>query len=79
MRFRLRASALAGALLAAAPRVALACPVCVGSSDRNAAAFAATTTFLSALPLAMVFGMFFYLKRRARQAESGDTPTESPR
>ncbi len=77
---RARLAALAAALLAAAPRAALACPVCAGSSDRNAAAFGATTIFLSAIPLATVFGFAAYLRRRIRQLETpADPAPESPR
>ncbi len=58
----------------------LACPVCIGSSVQNAAAFGGTTVLLSAIPLAIVFGFGAWLRRRARQADlESDAASESPR
>ena len=54
----------------------LACPVCIGAGVKNAAAFGATTIFLSALPLAAVLGFLAYLKHRTRQL---DAAADSPR
>ena len=47
----------------------LACPVCIGAGVQNAAAFGATTVFLSALPLGMVAAVVGYLRRRAKRRD----------
>jgi hypothetical protein len=58
------------ALLLTAPRVAEACYVCSsGRDDETRAAFLITTVFLSVLPLAMVGGGVWWLRRRFRQLE----------
>ena len=64
-----RAGALV-ALLLLAPRIALACPVCMGGrDDATRAAFLLTTLFLSVLPLALIGGVVWWLTRRARSLE----------
>lgn len=75
MRPRRWIPGIAATLLAALPKIALACPFCfgVGADGKNAAAFAATTTFLSALPLALVFSLVTYLRRRAQQLDDADS------
>ena len=66
-----RIAALAVALLGAAPRAAEACSACtVGRDDETRFAFLATTVFLSVLPLAMVGGLLWWLRRRARALEA---------
>ena len=63
-------AALLGMLLLLAPRVAFACSVCsAGRDDETRAAFLATTGFLTVLPLAMVGGLVWWLRRRAQQLE----------
>ncbi len=59
----------------------LACPVCIGSSLQNAAAFGGTTILLSAIPLGIIFGFGSWLRRRAHQADTDteDTAPQSPR
>jgi len=52
-------------LLAAQP--ALACAVCSAREDAQRVAFIATTVFLSALPLGMVFGVAWWLRKRVRE------------
>lgn len=52
-------------LLAAQP--ALACAVCSAREDAQRVAFIATTVFLSALPLAMVFGVAWWLRKRVHE------------
>jgi hypothetical protein len=54
--------------------VADACAVCFSGRDETRAAFLATTLGLSALPLAMIGGLAFWLRRRAlalREQEPG--------
>lgn len=51
------------------PELASACPVCTaGREEENRQAFLVTTLFLSLLPLSMVGGLVWWLRRRARQA-----------
>jgi hypothetical protein len=61
---------LASALLAVLPEVAMACPVCFSASDENREAFLATTAFLSLLPLGMVAGAGFWMRRRSREIDA---------
>jgi hypothetical protein len=63
---RTAASAL-GALLT--PEIAAACSVCFSGRDETRAAFLATTVLLSALPLAMVGSLVFWLYRRSLALE----------
>lgn len=58
-----RAAALLGLVALLAPAVALACPVCSGTADRNAGAFAGTTALLSLLPLSMFAGGIWWLRK----------------
>ena len=56
------------ALLALLPRAALACAVCLsGREDDNQRAFLAGTILLSTLPVALIGGMAWYIRRRARE------------
>ncbi len=58
------------ALLVLAPRIALACPVCMaGRDDETRTAFLLTTLFLTVLPLALIGGFVWWLTRRARTLE----------
>ncbi len=78
------------ALLVLAPRIALACPVCMaGRDDETRAAFILTTLFLTVLPLALIGGFVWWLTRRARTLEqqrssgaarrpSGESPLMRP-
>ena len=64
-------TALLALVLAWAPRAAEACSVCMGGrEDENQAAFIATTVFLSVLPLALIGGIVFWLRRRLREIET---------
>jgi high-affinity Fe2+/Pb2+ permease len=55
-------SIVAIALLA--PALAFACPVCTQqANDRNANAFSATTALLSFLPLTMIGGSIWWLRK----------------
>ena len=55
---------LAALLIALTPALAHACSVCFEASDKNRAAFFATTIFLSLLPLGMIAAMYWWLRRR---------------
>lgn len=76
-RFRLTAGLLV-ALIVAAPRAALACPVCFGQSDSPLALAVNMGVFVMlgfvAVVLAAFASFFVYLARRARRYES--TPQE---
>ena len=45
------------------------CPVCFDVRDGPRVAFFATTVLLSLLPLAMLGGLVWWIRRRARAAE----------
>ena len=64
---RLALLALA-AVVAALPRAAEACAVCLsGREDDNQRAFLAGTILLSTLPVALIGGIAWYIRRRARE------------
>lgn len=81
MRLRRLESALAAgvvAVLALAPRAALACSVCMsGRDDGTRNAFLATTGLLTVLPLIMVGGLVWWLRRRARALEAEEGAAEA--
>jgi len=55
----------AGALLSlVSPALAHACAVCGGGTDRMRIAFLISTGFLSLLPLALIFGGVWWLRRQ---------------
>jgi hypothetical protein len=77
-RARLTRSVLVAFVLVAAPRVALACPVCFGEND-SPLALGINYGILAMLGLIgglwVAFGSFFiYLRRRAHLAETGALP-----
>ncbi len=54
-----------------APRVSLACAVCMsGREEASRWAFIGTTVALSLLPLSLVGGMIWWIRRRLRQLEA---------
>lgn len=62
---------LAGAALAALLATpAAACPGCITYGDANRQAFLETTILLSLLPLGMIGGGLWWLRRRARSLEA---------
>ena len=66
-RVKDRIAALALAAWVAAPELARACAVCTaGRDDETQAAFLGTTAFLSVLPLALIGGFVWWLRRRVR-------------
>jgi hypothetical protein len=67
------------AALALAPGAALACSVCMaGRTEEQRNAFLATTGVLSALPLLMVGGLMWWLRRRARALEAQEAAAPAP-
>ncbi len=80
VRASLRAIAtiLAIAVLVSWPKVAAACPVCFDARDKNRMAFLLTTIFLTLLPLAMIGGIVFWLRRRVRELEKLGEPDPPP-
>ena len=65
-------------LLAWAPRVSRACAVCTsgaGDANANRLAFILTTALLSFLPLLMVGGFVWWLRRRVREIDEAPIPT----
>jgi hypothetical protein len=74
-----RISVLALALLAlvAFPDTAEACAVCFDSSEENRQAFIATTAFLTLLPLGMVTGAGFWLRRRVRERDAEESQSDA--
>ncbi len=54
-----------------APRVSFACAVCMsGREEASRWAFIGTTVALSLLPLSLVGGMIWWIRRRLRQLEA---------
>ena len=70
---------LALLLLLAVPSAAWACPACLVMSEENRVAFAQTAVALSLLPLGMVGGVGFWLRRRAQDEEGLDDEAEDRR
>ena len=67
-------SRLVAAAVVLSPRVALACSVCsAGRDDETRAAFIATTGFMTLLPLVLIGGLVWWLRRRARELERART------
>jgi hypothetical protein len=58
--------AIAAAMLACWPAAAQACAVCFSGSPRIRLAFFNTTILLSLLPLALIFGGLWYLRRSGK-------------
>lgn len=70
--------ALPAALLLAAPDAARACAVCAGGdTDAVRYAFLWTTGFLSLLPVSLVGGLVWYLRRRARSIAAAEAAREA--
>ncbi len=67
MRF-IRASVAAAVLaLAWAADLAYACPSCASPLEENRQAFVDTTVFLTVVPLAMMGGFVWWLRRQTHQ------------
>ncbi len=55
------------------PEIAAACSVCFsGRSDETRVAFIATTALLTALPLLLIGGLVWWMRRRAVQMEQNE-------
>ncbi len=52
------------------PLPALACAVCSAREDAQRDAFIATTVFLSVLPVGLVFGVAWWLRKQLRRKNS---------
>ena len=81
-----KAVVLALAFVVAAPLDALACPSCLAAQDSDVQmAFLSATLFLSLLPLSLIGGLVYWLRRRARQLDAEEAagvirlPTSPPR
>lgn len=81
-RNRLRGLALGGAaaalLVAVFPDAAHACPVCFDRDDEARLAFLATTGLLTLLPLGLVAGTGWWLRKRAREVGDGVETEPTP-
>jgi hypothetical protein len=65
-----------GAALMLLPSLAVACPVCMsGREEDTRFAFIWTTAFLTAMPLVLVGGVIFWLRRRLK---TDDAPRAVP-
>ena len=53
---------------------ALACSVCFDSKEERRAAFMITTVFLTVLPLALVFGTIYWLRKIANRDSTQAIP-----
>lgn len=70
MSARLALSAFVAALIVASPRFAQACAVCMsGREDDVQFAFIASTAMMSVLPLLVIGGAVWWLRRRLREME----------
>jgi len=64
-----------GALVLWTPRISHACAVCFsGREDEARLAFIWTTVLLTFLPLIMIGGFAWWLRRRTRELEQQDAP-----
>jgi hypothetical protein len=73
-RLAVTAMLLAAAILLVDPAVAEACSVCGGgdSSEESKMAFIVTTAMLSFLPLGMLGGLAYWIRKRVKAIESGE-------
>jgi hypothetical protein len=63
------AGVLAAAFIGWAVDVAHACPSCASPLEENRQAFVDTTIFLTVVPLAMIGGLVWWIRRKAREVE----------
>jgi MYXO-CTERM domain-containing protein len=67
-------------LLVAAPRLAWACSVCTaGRDDESRTAFILMTAFMTFLPLLLVGGILWWLRRRFREISAAERAAEATR
>jgi hypothetical protein len=65
-------AAFAVGVVAGVANSALACPSCASPLEENRQAFVDTTIFLTVVPLMLIGGMIWWIRRRIRAME--DTP-----
>jgi hypothetical protein len=74
-----RITALAGLVIGlATPKLAVACAVCGGGTADNRIEFILTTAFLTFLPLILIGGVVYGLRRRYLQVAQLDVRSELP-
>lgn len=61
--------ALAVSLVVFSPRLAEACTVCIGGESENRTEFIIATAFMTFLPLLLVGGLIYGLRRRIQRLE----------
>ena len=72
------AAPLIAAAIVASPQLARACAVCMsGREDDVQFAFLATTAVMSALPMLVVGGAVWWLRRRIREMEANQTERDA--
>ena len=54
---------------ASAPRLASACPSCASPLEENRQAFVDTTIFLTVVPLVMIGGLIWWLRKKVRERD----------
>lgn len=70
MRWTTRAATFIGAAVAlCAASWARACPSCASPLEENRQAFVDTTIFLTVVPLMMIGGMVWWIRRKAQRME----------
>jgi len=72
MRWARAVVALAVSVVAWAANLAYACPSCASPLEENRQAFVDTTIFLPVVPLTMMGGFVWWLRRKVRERD--DTP-----
>ena len=72
MRIRRHAAALSAWAAAWLADVAYACPSCASPLEENRQAFVDTTIFLTVVPLLMIGGFVWWIRRKTRQID--ETP-----
>ncbi len=69
MRFTRASLALAAVAVAWAADLAYACPSCASPLEENRQAFVDTTVFLTVVPLAMMGGFVWWIRRKLREQD----------
>ena len=60
---------VAPAVVLLAPNVAWACPLCIAAREESRIAFIVTTGILTFLPLMMIGGVIWWIRKRYQAAE----------
>ena len=70
-----RLASLAALAIVLSPQLANACSVCMtGKDDETRAAFIAMTAFMTFLPIGLIGGLVWWLRRRALARQSIESP-----